>query len=534
MEGVFFMSEKSGVARAAGIIMVSMIASRVLGYLRDVVIYAQFGQNRLTDAYNAAFSIPDFLYTLLVGGALSSAFIPVFSSYISTGKDDDAWEVASIIFNLTMTLMLLGIAVGLMFTPQLIQLLVPGFSQEFTDLTVKLTRIMFIQSLFMALSGLSMGILNSYKHFLMPALGSVLYNLCIVAFGWVLAVYFDFGIMGFSIGVVVGAVANFAVQFPKLMQYGLKYKFTFNLRHPGVKKIYALMMPVLIGLSVTQFNLFVNQNLASTLPAGIVAALRTGQRIMQVPIGIFAIAVAVAIFPTLTEYAAKNQMDEFKKSMSLGTRAVIFLTLPCAVGLIALRVPVVRLLFEQGEFTHQATLVTAHALLFYSFGLVGYSAQQVLSRTFYAIQDTLTPVVVGVMTIVINLVLNFALLKPMGHGGLALAYSIAGVFNMVALLYLLRKKIGPFNGRVFLLSFGRNLVASILMGFAVYAVATYFELNLDMTRKLNQLFQVLAGVGVGSAIYLAFALVFKSEEVTLAWSVLSRRFRRKSGKSGAS
>lgn len=528
------MSERSGVAKAAGILMVSMILSRVLGYLRDVVIYAEFGQNRLTDAYNAAFSIPDFLYMLLVGGALSSAFIPVFTSYISTNREDEAWEVASIILNLIMTLMILGITLGMIFTPQLIKLMVPGFSQEFADLTVKLTRIMFIQAFFMGLSGLCMGILNSYKHFLMPALGSVLYNLSIVAFGWLLAVYFNMGIMGFSIGVVIGAVANFSVQLPKLIQLGMRYRFTFNIFNPGVIKIFTLMVPVLIGLSVTQFNLFVNQNLASTLPPGIVAALRTGQRLMQLPIGIFAIAVAVAIFPTLTEYAAKNEMSEFKKTMSLGTRSVIFLTLPAAVGLMVLRVPIVRLLFEQGEFTHQATIATAHALLFYSIGLFGYSAQQVLNRSFYAIQDTVTPVIVGILTIVINLVLNFALVHPLGHGGLALAYSIAGIFSMVALLYFLRRKIGPINGKAFIISFVRNLLASVLMGLAVYAVAGYFETNFDMARKVNQLIQVAAGVGVGAIFYLIFALVFKSEEVVLAWSILSRRFGGKPGKYGAS
>ena len=528
------MSEKTGVARAAGILMVAMIISRVLGYLRDVVIYAEFGQNRITDAYNAAFSIPDFLYMLLVGGALSSAFIPVFASYISTDREDEAWEVASIVLNLVMTLMLLGIVVGMVFTPQLIKILVPGFSPDYSALTVKLTRIMFIQALFMGLSGLSMGVLNAYKHFLMPAIGSVLYNLIIVVLGWILAVLFNLGIMGFSIGVVVGAVANFAVQVPKLLQLGLRYRFSFNLRHPGVKKIFVLMAPVLIGLSVTHLNLFVNQNLASTLPPGIVAALRTGQRIMQLPIGIFAVAIAVAVFPTLTEYSAKNQMQEFKKTMSLGIRSVIFLTLPAAVGLIVLRVPIVRLLFEQGEFTHQATLATAHALLFYSIGLIGYSAQQVLNRTFYSIQDTITPVIVGVMTIVINLVFNFALIGPMGHGGLALAYSIAGIFNMVALLYFLRRKIGSINGSLLILSFFRSLLAALLMGVAVYFTAGFFEGNFDMTRKVNQLLQVVAGVGVGFAFYMFVALLFKSEEVTLAWSIFSRRFRRRPRNPGSS
>lgn len=528
------MSERSGVAKAAGIIMVSMVASRILGYVRDVVIYKEFGQERLTDAYFAAFSIPDFLYMLLVGGALSSAFIPVFAGYISTDREDDAWEAASIIFNLTISMMLLGITVGLVFTPQLINLLVPGFSPDFAALTVKLTRIMFAQALFMGLSGLSMGILNSYKHFLMPALGSVIYNLLTVVLGWLLAIYFNLGIMGFSLAVVAGAVANFAVQFPKLIQLGLKYKFSLNVRHPGVKKVYALMVPVLIGLSVTQLNLFVTQNLASGLPAGMLSALKTAGRLMQIPVATFAIAVAVAIFPTLTENAAKNQMQDFKKNMSLGVRSIIFITLPAAAGLIALRVPIVRVLYQQGQFSPEATLVTAHAVFFYSFGVLGWSAQQLLNRTFYALQDTVTPAVVGGVSFVINMILSIVLIGPMGHGGLALAYSVAGTFFMVGLLYFLRRKIGAINGRNLVISFARSLSASVIMGIVVYFTASYLENSLDMSRKLNQILQVLTGIGVGFGFYAVFALAFRSEEALLAREIFARRFHRKGGNSRAS
>ena len=254
---------------------------------------------------------------------------------------------------------------------------------------------------------------------------------------------------------------------------------------------------------------------------------------MQLPIGIFAVAVAVAIFQPLLNIQQRMKWIILKDYVP-GDQVCDFLTLPAAVGLIVLRVPIVRLLFEQGEFTHQATLATAHALLFYSIGLFGYSAQQVLNRTFYSIQDTITPVVVGVMTIVINLVLNFTLIGPMGHGGLALAYSIAGIFNMVALLYFLRRKIGSINGRMFVISFLRSLSAALLMGVAVYITAGYFENNLDMARKVNQLIQVVTGVGVGFAFYMLLALLFKSEEVALAWSIFSRRFHRKPRDTGSS
>lgn len=512
------------VAKAAGLIMLAMIISRVLGYIRDVIIYAQFGQNRITDAYNAAFSVPDFLYMLLVGGALSSSFIPVFSSYIATNKEEEAWEVASITFNVIMLLMCLGIFLGVTFAPQLILLLVPGFDAETMKLTIFLTRVMFIQVIFMAFSGISMGILNSYKHFVAPAVGSVLYNLGTIVVGYLLAPLW--GIAAFSVGVVVGAFLNFAAQLPMLLKIGLRYRWTLNLRHPGVKQLFGLIVPVLIGLSITQVNLFVNQNLASQLEPGIVAALRSGQRLMQLPIGVFAIAIAVAVFPTLTEHAAKMEIPSFKRSMSLGVRTVIFITLPASVGLIALGVPLIRFIYEQGKFTPEATQATAVALLFYSIGIFAYSAIHVLSRVFYALKDTVTPVTVGSVAMVLNLVLNLLLIKPMAHGGLALAYSIAGIFNMLALLWVLRQKIGSIDGRYILSSFSKSLAASLVMGVIVYYFSRAVEQHLDISSKLNQGLEVLIGMGLGVVIYLGLALLLKMEEAQLVRDLLLKRLKR--------
>lgn len=516
---------QSGIAKAAGLIMISMMLSRILGYVRDVVIYSKFGQVYLTDAYNAAFSIPDFLYYLLVGGALSSAFIPVFSSYIATNKEEDGWDVASTIFNLVMILMFVGIVIGIIFTPQLIHILVPGFNKEGFELTVLLTRIMFIQSFFMGLSGISQGILHSYKHFLAPALGSVLYNLGIIVFGLMLVD--SLGIMGFTIGVVLGAAANFLIQVPALLKIGLRYRLTLNLKHPGVKQIGILIIPVLIGLSVNHLNLFVNQNLASSLPEGMLSALRAAQRIMQLPIGVFAIAVALAVFPTLTGQAARKEKEAFRETLSRGVRTVIFITLPAAVGLIVLRVPVVRALFQQGEFTVSNTEATSYALLFYSLGLIGYSAQQVLNRAFYALKNTKIPVFVGIITVLINLVLNFLLIKPLAHGGLALAYSIAGLANMVMLLFFLRLRIGHIDGRKMLASFGKTLFASLIMGVVVYFCSYLIEANFDIQYKTIQIIQVVVPVIVGVVVYGSMAWMMKMEEAQMAMGILMRKLKRK-------
>ncbi|MGI6332315.1 MAG: murein biosynthesis integral membrane protein MurJ [Zhaonellaceae bacterium] len=517
------MSKNKRVAEAAGFIMICMVISRILGYVRDVVIYAQFGQNRLTDAYNAAFSVPDFLYQLLVGGALSSAFIPVFSSYIATDREEDAWQVASITFNIIMILMAIGIGLGVAFAPQLIKILVPGFDAETTKLTIFLTRILFIQVIFMAFSGISMGILNSYKHFTAPAIGSVLYNLGTIVVGYLLSPYI--GITAFTVGVIVGAILNFIYQLPALLEIGMSYRWSLNWRHPGVRRLFSLILPVLVGLSITELNLFVNQNLASQLSPGIVAALRSGQRLMQLPIGVFAIAIAIAVFPTLTEYAAKNELVSFKIAMSEGVRNVVFITLPASTGLIALGKPLIRLIYEQGKFTPQATEATAFALFFYSLGIFAYSAIHVLSRTFYALKDTITPVIVGSIAMIINIIFSLLLIGPLKHGGLALAYSMAGVVNMLVLLGVLRHKIGSINGRVMLISFIKSLIASVLMGLVVYSFTMQLEKVLDISSKLNQGLIVMGGIILGVLIYMFLAFIFQMEEAKTVGEIIKRRLR---------
>lgn len=516
--------QSTRVAQAAGIVMLATVASRILGYVREVVIYALFGQNRLTDAYNAAFSIPDFLYMLLVGGALSSAFIPVFSSYIATDRENEAWEVASTILNILLILLALGIAVGMIFTPQLIVLLVPGFDPATLDLTVILTRIMFFQVIFMVLSGIIMAILNSYRNFLYPALGSVLYNFGIITVGWLFSPYI--GIAGFSIGVVAGAAMQVLVQLPALLRLGVVYTPRINWRHPGVRKVGQLIFPVLIGLSVTQLNLFVNQNLASHLSGGLVAALRTAQRLMQLPIGIFAISVAVAAFPTMTAQVARGETNEFKRTLSLSLRSVLYVSLPAAAGLIALRIPIIRLLFEQGKFTADATQATADALFFYSLGLFAYGATQVLNRAFYSLHDTRTPVTVGIVTIALNIVLNILLIRYLQHGGLALAYSVAGIFNLLLLLGLLRRETGPLGGAVIVRSFSQSLLASIIMGVVVAWVASFLGAEVGVSTKAGQAIQVLGAMGAGVGIYGLVTLALRMQEPQLVIDMVKERLGR--------
>lgn len=524
---------KTGVLQAANILMIAMLLSRLLGYVRDIIILAKFGQNSYTDAYNAAFSVPDTLYMLLVGGALSAAFIPIFSSYLARQEEKQGWKSVSIIFNWIMLLMVIGVTLGIVLAPQFVDILVPGFDSTTKHLTISLTRIMFIQVIFMCFAGISTGILQSYKNFTAPALGSVLYNVGIIVGGLVLMrpiehFFPGYGIAGFSIGVVFGAFLNFFVQFRALLKIGIHYTFSFDTKDEGFRELIILIIPVLIGLGAQQLNLFVNQNLASGLAPGLLTALRNAQRIMQVPISIFGIAVGVAVFPTMTSLAATDRMKEFKETLVMGLRTVIFITIPASVGIAVLSTPAIRLLYEysSGNFTAENTAQTAYALIFYCIGTFAYAAVHTLSRSFYALKDTKTPVWCAVLSIVGNIVFSLLLVGVMKQGGLALAYSIAGILNMGVLLLLLHRKIGAFGGRALVKSILQTILISAVMGVVVYAVAWLFEQFLPVNTKIFQMIQILLSIGVGVVVYAFISLKLQMPEAEQAMNIFKRKFGR--------
>lgn len=515
------MSTGKLMVKAAGFMMIATLLARLLGLARDIVFYYWFGQSHITDAYNAAFSIPDLIYMLLVGGALSSAFIPVFSSYLARSQEDEAWKVASIVFNYSILLMLVLITAGEIFTRPLITLLVPDLPPEQITLAVTLTRVMLFQTIFMTLSGIALGILNSKQHFTTPAIGSILYNVGIIVVGAALAQ--KFGIMAFSIGVVAGSILNLAVQIPALRRAGVRYYPLFNWRHPGFKQIIILMVPILLGLSVSQINLFVTQNLASGLAEGSISALRLAQRLMQLPIGIFGIPIAMAVFPSMNLQVVRNEISDFKRTFSLGLRAVFLITIPAAVGLIALREPIIGLLFQQGKFTADDTIATGMVLAYYCIGLFAYSAIPLLNRVFYSLQDTVTPVAVGAASVVINIGFSIYMVGYMEGRGLALAYSLAGIFNTLILIGILKIRLGTIGGLKIMKSFVISCGASAVMYLAAFYTNVYLQAVLNFSSKVNELLIVAGGIGVGVVVYTLIILIFRLEEASLVMDLLKKR-----------
>jgi len=350
------------------------------------------------------------------------------------------------------------------------------------------------------------------------------YNLCIIVLG--LALASKYGIMAFAIGVVVGHAANFLVQFPVLSKKGMRYRFSFNLRHPGVQKMFLLMVPAMLGLAANRINLIVNQTVASGINEGSITALRLASRLIWLPLGVFAGSIAVAVFPTLTSQAARQEMTEFKQTLSMGIRSIFLITIPASVGLAVLSVPIVRLLFERGEFDPGATQVTAYALIFYCIGLFAQSAVWVITRAYYALHDTLRPLLIAVTTIVVNIALNFLLRPVMEERGLALAYSLTGIYNMAVLLYFLRVKIGRIGMKKIIKSFVLVTASSGIMGVAAYLASTFLGTYLNLENDINRVIQVGVSIVVGLAVFVGAILPWRLEETEVIMGMIKKKLKK--------
>lgn len=517
--------EEQGIFKAATVLMFTTLISGVLGFVREQILMSKFGLSYITDAYFAAFSIPDFLYNLLVGGTIGAAFIPVFRSYLSTKSEEEAWRIASTAINVVIIGFTIGITVGMIFTPQLVSLVAYKFSGKTLDLTVTLTRIMLPAVMVTGFNGIMLGILQSHRYFLPPALGAIFYNIAIITVGVLLEPYL--GIAAFSTGVVVGIIGNFLIQIFSLRKIGIKYRPIIDLKHPGVKKLGILLIPAIIGLSANQINLIVNQNLASSLAEGSIAALRLANRLMILPLAIFAMSISTAVFPTLTDKAAKSEFESYKETLSLGIRSMSFLTIPSGIAFMVLGVPIIRLLFQQREFTPEDTVLTASVLFFYSFTLFAQGISGILTRGFYAMQKSFIPVTISAITIFINYLSNILLKDVMGVRGLALAFSLTAIFNMIFLVYVLRRQIGSLGITRIVKSLSKVVVASLIMATVAYGVSLSLEKSLDLSLKSHQLLQVLLTFIVAGLVYGLLAWLFRMEEVHRVIAMVGKKFNRK-------
>lgn len=501
------------IASGASIVGSATAFSRVLGYIRDMAIAYYFGAGALSDAFFVAFRISNLLRRLVGEGALTSSFIPIFQEERTKRDERDLRGLVSGVFTLFTIILLLLTFGGILFSEYLVALMSPGFLEDpdkFT-LTVNLTRLMFPYMIFVGLMAIGMGILNSLRHFTAPALAPVFFNIAIISSILILSPFLDRPVYTLAIGVLIGGVLQVAVMLPWLKKFGFIPGLSFRFGDSAILKIFKLMGPAAFGIGIYQLNIFITLWFASRLAEGSVSFLYYSGRLMELPLGIFGVAITTAALPGLAEYAAKEQWSGFMESLIYALRLVLFLTIPAAVGLIVLSLPVIETLFAHGEFKEGAAGATATALYFYAPGIVPVAIYRILTSAFYSVKDTITPVIVAALTLVINLLFCIILVGPMEHAGLALATTISAVFNMVALLYLLRRKVHVFNGRGLLSSAVKNLAAAFVMALTVYLL--FYGTGFDEARGLTGIAYLGGSIAAGVLIYLGFSRLLKVPEV---------------------
>lgn len=501
------------IAAAAVVLGAASLISRLLGLMRDRILASTFGAGNELDIYYAAFRIPDLVYSLLVMGAISAGFIPVFLNYLTKDKNG-AWRLASNILNL-MTLSLVGICVWLIiFSPGLMKLVAPGFPREKLDAAVNLTRVMFLSPLFLGLSAVIGGILQSFRRFLVYSLGPIMYNLGII-FGALVLVK-SFGLIGLAYGVVLGALLHLLIQIPTAILCGYRWQPVFDYRAEGVGRIFRLMPPRVLGLGLSQLTLWAMTVLASFLSAGSIAIYNLANNIWSFPVGIFGISFALAAFPKLSELAQRNNRDGFVKTFSAVARQIIFFTLPAGVFFIILRFQIIQIILGAGKFSETDLMLTGQTLALFSLSLFFEALVYLLVRGFFAYEDAWRPFFVGVFSFGLRIYLSWYFSKTMGAPGLALGFSIGSAVNFILLFFALWQKIGQLDLPATLFSFIKVAASSLLAGLILFYALEYFS-------GLTILPQTACAVLLGGLTYLFFAWLLRVKELALFWPLLTGR-----------
>jgi putative peptidoglycan lipid II flippase len=509
------------------------MASRVLGLAREQVLAAYFGANHAMDAYNVAFRIPNLVRDLFAEGAMSAAFVPTFTRHLAADGRASAWRLGNNVVNALVVVTGALVLLGIVFADPLVRLMT---DQDFAArpgqlaLTVQLARIMLPTLVLIALAAALMGMLNSLQHFFIPALSPATFNvLAIVCAVGLVPLMPAMGlepIVAIAIGTLLGGVAQLALQWPTLRREGFRYRPSLDWNDPGLRRVLVLMGPGTVGMAATQVNIAVNTVLATGAGEGAVSWLNYAFRLMYFPIGLFGVSIATAVLPAVSRQVTAKDHLGARDTISNGLSLMLMLNIPATVGLMALSSPIIRVIFERGRFTPADTAATAAALQFYAIGLVGYSVVRIASPTFYALGRNRTPVTVSILTMVVNAVLNYALVRTLGFRGLALGTSIAALFNAVTLLILLRQHLGGLNDGRLAGSLARILVASAAMGAAVTALDAALVTAWPSGGLLPQIVRLGLDIGAALGVLSAAAWLLRIREFREGVALVSRRFRR--------
>jgi putative peptidoglycan lipid II flippase len=519
--------------KAAGIIGLAVMCSRVLGLVREQVCAALFGGGGAMDAFTAAFRIPNLLRDLFAEGALSTAFVTTFSKTIARSGDAAAWRLANKVATLTLVVLGSICVAGMVFSSQLVGLLAPGFDPQKAALTAQLTRIMFPFIVMVSMAALVMGMLNAKSVFGIPAMASSFFNIGSIVGGVTLGAWIDpdFGpraLIGLAIGTLIGGALQFAVQLPPLSRLGFKYSPDFRWRDPGVNSILRLMGPSVIAASTTQFNVLVNSMFASTLGDGAIFWLAIAFRLMQLPLGLFGVALGTVTLPLLSRLVVAGQMIGFRAELARAMRLMFLLTVPSTIGLMMLAEPIISVLYQHGRFDGIQAAQAGGALRFYAIGLAGYAALKVLVNAFYALDRRKTPMLVSFMAVGLNLLFNwiFTFRLHWGHLGLAFSTGCVATTNFVVLYALMYRQLGGLETRRMAVLLGKAAIAGAALA-AVCAASTHWLLSDWATQPfLRKTAALFATMTVGGLVFLGVGAALRIEELDEIIGAVKRRFRR--------
>lgn len=516
------------IAKSAGVIGFATLCSRILGFVRDVIIANLFGTTKYAQGFVVAFRIPNLLRDLVGEGATNAAFVPVLTQYQISHTKEEFWKLVSNIFNILSIILFCISIVGVFATPVIVRAIAPGFydDPEKFEITVQLTRVMFPYLILIGLTAYFMGVLNSLRHFSIPAYGPAVLNIMMILSALFLSKRLVEPVFALAIGVLAGGFAQCMMNVPVLIRKGMRFKLGIDTKDPAIHKIGKLLGPRAVGACVYQLSIFVDTimaSLAAIVGEGGVAALYYANRIIQFPMAIFGISIAQAALPTMSTHAANQDVDKLRNTLSFALRLVFLITIPSSVGILVLAKPIVRTLFERGEFGSYSTDITTASLIFYTFGLFAYAGIKVLVSCFYSMQDTATPVKIASGSLVLNVFLNLILMFPLKIGGLALATSCAAIFNFSMLLILLRKKMKRIDGRKIIFSFLKIFGASVLMGAVIWFMARNLSTSLIDAKTSQRILKLSIPIFAGILAYIAGCFIFRVEEARDFARWISRR-----------
>lgn len=503
------MSNSRQAAKSALIIIILTLGSKFLGFFREVLIASKFGSGMETDTFFIAMTATA-LITGLLSTAISTTFIPVLSEIESKEGKEGKIEHANNMLNIIFVNSIILVIITWIAAPTIVRLLAKGFEGEQFNLALQLTRIGLPMILFGGIIGVFTGYLQSEQKFTAPAAIGLPFNLVYIYF--LIFLSSKFGIKGLMVTAVIAVASQFLIQIPEAINSGYKYKFNFDLKDKYIRKVILLSVPVLIGVAINDLNSIIDRTLASSLIPGSISALNYANKLKGLILGVFISAITTVIFPLLSKESNNDNIPGMKKIMGYGINLILIITVPATVGLIVLSTPIVQIAFQRGAFDTTATLMTSQALVFYSIGLVAMALNLLLTRVYYSLQDTKTPMINGAISVGFNIVLNIILVKYMAHAGLALATSIATTIATILLLYGLKRTIGFLGTKAYITTFLKTGLASGIMGLVAYLIYHGLYRALGVS-KLYNLISLLVAVSIAAIVYVILCYVFKVEEV---------------------